>query len=352
MAQLIFAILFSQLAWSLELVPLQEIRWNSKTEIQKTKLGGISAILIRDQNLYLLSDDRGLVAEPRFYSFKLKYENKTWKLKDEKVHFLSMPKNGKLKQVLDTESMVFFADGFLIGSEGDNNKKPRVPPRIFAVDSLGRWQFDLRLPEKLLPELTGQQKKGVSNNFAFEAMTISPDQEVLWYVTERPLVQDNSLKDEKAQFRLFQMKKIKDQFVADEEFYLEGLPSSSGEGISLVQGWTDMLHREGQKFWILHRALRLQPTKILDFECRLAELDFSRASRVGGVAELPKAKNLTAALVKNTIDLGFKGRPLGNCEGMVVGPAVEGYKSTLWVVTDNNFSKSEDTAIYIFGVKE
>jgi hypothetical protein len=147
------------------------------------------------------------------------------------------------------------------------------------------------------------------------------------------------------------MKKEKGTFKAGHEFYFEGLEPISGEGISLVSGWSDMLYRGEKTFWILERSLRLLPTRSLSYDCRLAEIDFSGASQVENENTLPQAKNLTPAKVKKTYSLDFKGQSLGNCEGIVIGPPSGEYKQTLWVVTDNNFSK-DDTALYFFGVKE
>jgi hypothetical protein len=348
-AQLVLAILFLSLpAQAVEFIPLGEVRWSPKKVIEKTKFGGISAVILKNEKLYLLSDDRGLVDEPRFYEFDVVKNKNLWNFTNEKVYLFSLPKKEKLKEVLDPESFVMVEGGFLIGSEGDNNKKPRVAPRVFQIDSKGKWLADIQLPEKLIPEATGQQKKGVANNFAFEAMTASP--EFLWFTTERPLVQDVDLKDDKYRFRLFQFKK--NTLTADQEFYFEGLKPQSRSGIPIVSGWTDMIYRNEKTFWLLERTLRLTSKKLLEFDCRLIEYDFSQASSVAAEDSLVKAKKLTAALVKNTYDLKFKDRALGNCEGFLVGPGTGEYKTTLWVVTDNNFSKMEDTALYFFGVKE
>src|SRR5690606_24632711 len=114
--------------------------------------------------------------EPRFYSFKISQHKNLWRLGEGQVHFLSLPTTGKVKTVVDPESIVKLPTGsFLVASEGDNNKRPRVPPRIFEVDAKGKWLRDLKLPDVLIPEALGQAKKGVSNNFSIEAMALSKE---------------------------------------------------------------------------------------------------------------------------------------------------------------------------------
>src|SRR5690606_37079031 len=142
---------------------------------------------------------------------------------------------------------------FLIASEGDNNKRPRVPPRIFEVDAEGKWLRDLKLPEVLIPEALGQTKKGVSNNFSIEAMALSKEGTGIWFTTEKPLVQDITLESDKSPYRLFYF----DLKTGKSEQYFFEAPEmeEQTEGVVLVRGWTEIIHLGDKKFWLLERSL-------------------------------------------------------------------------------------------------
>ncbi len=350
MAQLILFLLALP-SWSADFVLLGKVSWKPKTVIEKTQFGGISALVLRANTLVLLSDDRGYVNEPRFYEFDIRPDGKLWKFENPKLRMLTLPPSTKIREIVDPESMVALDEGFLIGSEGDNNKKPRVPPRIFRAGPTGAWQEEVVLPEKLLPESVGRQKMGVSNNFAFEALTISEKKDFIWFTTERPLVQDSEVKENLYRYRLFQMKKSAKTFKLDQELYFEGPLRPSREGVSLLHGFTDIIQIKDKVFWLLERTLRLKGKNLL-YDCRLIEMDFARATQVQDDLSLLKVKSPTAAEILKVHELTFENEALGNCEGMAFGPGVDAYQKTLWVVTDNNFSKTDDTVLYFFGVKE
>ena len=280
--------------------------------------------------------------EPRFYEFQIKKDKNIWKLENGQVHFTGLPSNlsdiEKRKQVLDQEAITALPNGnLLISSEGDGNKKPRIPPRIFEVKTSGEWVRDVLLPAIVMPEPTGQQKQGVGNNFAFEAMTTSPKGENLYFVSERPLLQDVDFKSEKNHFRFFQMKFKDDHFESPTEKYLEGPAAPVGNGIPVVQGFSEMTWVSDHQFLILDRTLKVLGGHTLSFECRLLEVELLESSATAKIQKIHPLKRGT--------------EDLGNCEGMAFGPPTGEYKQTLWIINDNNFSASEDTVLYFFGVK-
>ena len=335
-----------------ELVLLGEIHWPTKTFIQKTRFGGLSGITFRGDKVFFVSDDRGQFNEPRFYEFDIKKDKKIWKLENPQVHFVGLPPEIERHQVLDLEAIAALPQGnFLISSEGDNNKKPRVPPRIFEVTGDGKWVQDVTLPPRVIPEATGQQKMGIGNNFGFEAMTLSKESQNLYFISERPLVQDADVKDKANQHRFYQMKRGKDQYELVSEKLVHGPPPPMGNGMTLVQGFSEMIQWEDQIFFLLDRSLKVMSGRLLSFECRLIELDLTKASDTSKLERLTDAKNLSPAQIHQTHQLKTSGEDLGNCEGMAVGPGTEEYKQTLWIITDNNFSKSVDTVLYFYGVK-
>ena len=349
---ILFLLLASLQVQASEFVLLGETHWSTTEKIQKTRFGGLSGITFHGDKVFLISDDRGQVNEPRFYEFQIKKDKNIWKLEDGKVHFVGLPPNSGRHQILDLEAMAALPNGnLLISSEGDNNKKPRVPPRIFEVTTDGQWVRDIPLPARAIPEATGQQKIGIGNNFGFEAMTVAEEGKNLYFVSERPFVQDIEVKDTVNQFRFYQMKQQHDNYELVSERLLHGPPASTEGGVALVQGFSEMVFMTEQKFLLLDRTLKIAAGRLLTFECRLIELDLAKASDTSKIEKLSAAKNLQAAQISHVHPLKSKSSELGNCEGMALGPGNDEYKQTLWIITDNNFSKSVDTVLYFYGVK-
>ncbi len=306
----------------------------------------------RGDKIFLVSDDRGQVNEPRFYEFQIKKDKKIWKLENGQVHFVGLPPALGSRQILDQEAIATLENGhFLISSEGDNNKKPRVPPRIVEVTEAGQWIRDVPLPPRVIPEMTGQQKIGIGNNFGFEAMTLSADRNFLYFMSERPLIQDVEGKGGTSNFRFYKMRRQKDNFEFVSERLVQGPLPPEGQGIALVQGFSEMTSIDENRFLALDRTLKVFGGHQLTFECRIVELDLSGAADTSKVDKLSGTKILEAAKIIKVHSLKKGHDNLGNCEGMAMGPATDEYKQTLWIITDNNFSKSEDTVLYFYGVK-
>jgi hypothetical protein len=353
--------LFLSPAQAVEFVRLGEFHWATKALVDNTRVGGLSGMTFKGDKVFMVSDDRGTEDEPRFYEFDFKKDKKVWKLENGVVHFVTLPKTNKLKEILDQEAIIALPSGnFLISSEGDNNKKPRVPPRIYEVTPGGKWLRDIPLPPKVIPESTGQQKIGIGNNFGFEAVALSADAQDLYFMSERPLIQDADVKDTVNRYRMIHYHSDgpseKGKFAPTHEWYVESLPPSDKPGIPLVRGWSEMLGLGDLKFLVLERSLKLVGGRQLFYECRLAELDMTNASEVSKLAKLTVAPTLSppltpAKIVKIHNLATIPSENMGNCEGMAFGPATDEYKQTLWIVTDNNFSKTDDTVLYFYGVR-
>ncbi len=335
-----------------EVVLLGQLNWSTKEKIQKTRFGGISGITFRDDKIFMVSDDRGQINEPRIYEFQIKKDKKIWKLENPQVHFLNSTISFDKKKILDLEAISALPNGnFLISSEGDNNKKPRVAPRIFEITPTGEIVQDLLLPPRVIPESTGQQKMGIGNNFGFEAMTSSADGQEIFFISERPLVQDTSDKNEMTNFRFYQMKRPTENEGFISEKLVQGPPPPTGNGVPLIQGFSEILMMGDKRFLALDRTLKVLGSQRMSFECRLVELDLNQASDTSKVENLSEVKNLEPAKMIKIHALKAGTQDLGNCEGMSLGPSTEEYRQTLWIITDNNFSKSEDTVLYFYGVK-
>lgn len=347
-------------AMSLEYVG--EASLKSGTEFQKTTIGGLSGMAWLEGSLWALADDRGRFGEPRFYEFELKIAGKDITLTPKSTHFIKgLPKTGERSAVLDPEGLVRLPTGdFLIASEGSNDAKPREMPRIFRISPTGQWQTDLPVPDKFLPEPSGQQKNGVQNNLAFEGLSSISDGRFLFASVETSLSQDY-IEGEEEKGDWIRILKYEDkpgkgyQTVAEYAYRLEPTTDAHG-GKEVFRGVSEILAVSETKLIIMERGVRLFPKKRWANTVSLYLVDLSKATDISGLAKLSGGK-FTGAEKTKLID--FEGdvskqrsdKRIQNFEALAWGPKLKDGHRSLLVLADNNFSKKEITELVIFAVK-
>lgn len=348
-------------AQALSLSYVGEASIKTGTEFQKTTLGGLSGIVWRDGKLLALSDDKGRTGEPRFYEFDFKIISSTVTLKPQKVHFISgLPMMGDRKASLDPEGLAGLPGGeFLMSSEGNNDSKPREMPRVFQVSASGQWKVDLPVPDKFLPESTGQQKKGVQNNAAFEGLSVTADGKYAFVGVETSLFQDYVIGEEEkgdwVRILKYEEKSEKGfQPVGEYAYRVEPLKDAHG-GKEVFRGVSEVLAVSETKLLVLERGVRLFPKKIWANTVALYEVDLSKGSDVSGLSKLEGAKFTGVSkklLVDFEVDLKIrKDKKVQNFEALSWGPKLSDGRRSLLVMSDNNFSKKEITELVVFAVE-
>lgn len=176
----------------------------SKMRVQGARIGGISGAVWDPgwQRLIAVSDDRGRYGEPRLVVFKVDWSEDTGlKVEVDRVIFLR-PSQGKnhvkaprgrwpTREVLDLEGIALTPwNTWVLSSEGDQGRMPRVPPRLLEVEKSGEWIRDLDIPSEYIPETQGKHRSGVRGNRAFEGLSASVEGKTLLAATEAPLLQD------------------------------------------------------------------------------------------------------------------------------------------------------------------
>ncbi len=321
-------------------------------KFKKTKIGGLSAAFFLKDKLYALSDDRGRVNEPRFYVFEVKLKTEKGKLKvqvnPEKVVFIKANKTND-KPYLDGEGFAPLNENrFLVSCEGDNNSKPRKPPRIFEIDSAGNYLRDLKLPEELIPEFLGKQKNGIQNNSGFEGLSLSTDGKDLLAVTERQLLQDyteskpKNVPEGSLFARFYKFKNInrekhfsenKKQNLGSEFYYYEL------DQVGVLSGISEVLSLKDQKYFIIERGVQAKFDSSISYVTTLTMVNLDEFKTVAN----------KRILKKNNLNLSFGSE---NFEVLAWGPAWGKYSRTLWAMNDNNFSKNEKNVFLVYGVEE
>lgn len=354
--------LISISAQALQLRYVGETSIPTGMKFESTTIGGLSAIVWANNTLYALSDDKGKVAEPRFYEFDLKIEKNLISLSPKAVKFIrGLPQVGGKPPIVDPEGLVRLPDGdFLISSEGDNNAKPREMPRIFRVNSEGLWKSDLLLPDKFLPEATGQQKKGIQENLAFEGLTDFSQGKTLFTSTEAALAQDfipaEEEKGDWIRIIKYEDQKSKSYLSTAEYAYRVDSFRDIQKGKEIMRGVSEILSVSDTQLLVLERGVRLFSKNLWAQTVGIYLADLSKATDVTSLQKLSEGKFTGVDKIKLidfetdlTKERGDK--KIQNFEGMAWGPRLEDGRKSLILLVDNNFSKNELTELIVFAVE-
>ncbi|WP_413295242.1 esterase-like activity of phytase family protein [Bdellovibrio sp. HCB185ZH] len=332
-------------------------------KFDETTIGGLSGITYADGVLNAVSDDKGRWGEPRFYQFDLKIDGKTVTLIPKSFKPVKgLKKEGSRKAFLDLEGLALMPDGdFLISSEGNNDLKPRSMPRVFRVAADGKWKYDLTVPDKYLPERTGQQSKGIQNNGAFEGLTATRDGKFVFTSLEAPLTQDIDMENE-ANGAIIRILKFEDRgaqrgyFTPAAEFaYKVDAFRDNQIGREIFRGVSEILALSESKIIVLERGARLHG-KGWKTTVGLYVADISKATDTLAMVKLADHKYTLAEKVKLvdfetdlTKERGKK--DVQNFEALAFGPNLPDGRRTLLVMSDNNFSKNEVTELLVFAIE-
>ncbi|MEK2646703.1 esterase-like activity of phytase family protein [Bdellovibrio sp. BCCA] len=332
------------------------------TKFEKATIGGLSGMVWSDNTLYALSDDKGRAGEPRFFEFDLKIDKKTVTLTPKKVHFItSLPMEGDKPAGLDPEGLVRLLDGdFLISSEGNNDAKPREMPRIFRVNADGKWKSDFPIPDKFLPETTGQQKKGIQNNAAFEGLTSFADGKFVFTSTESSLAQDY-ISGEEINGDWIRILKYEDKGqqgykpVAEYAYRVDAFKDNQ-KGKEVFRGVSEILALSEAKMLVLERGVRIFSKNLWAQTVAIYLADLSKGTDITGLTKLSDGKFTGVDKIKLidfetdlTKERGDK--TIQNFEALTWGPKLADGRRTLLVMVDNNFSKKELTEMIVFAVE-
>lgn len=359
---LLSVILFAGLqAQALHLQYVGETSIATGTKFNKTTIGGISGIVWSENLLYALSDDKGKMGEPRFYGFDLKIDKSKVTLNAKTVSFITgLPMIDGKKPGLDPEGIVRLPNGdFLISSEGNNNAKPREMPRILRTDSHGKWKSDLPIPDKYLPELTGQQKKGIQNNTAFEGLTTFAEGKFVFTNVEASLLQDtvsgDNVSGDWIRILKFEDKGTEGYKPIKEFAYQIDALKDNGVGSEVFRGVSEILALSETKLIVLERGVRLSRKNIWTNTVTLYLADVSKATDVLPLHKLSDGKYTGAEKIKlidfeTDLTKERAGKTVQNFEALSWGPKLTDGRRSLLVMVDNNFSKKEITELLVFAV--
>lgn len=332
---------------------------------EETPVGGLSS-LAYDANrnrFYALSDDRGTLAPPRFYTLNIQTDltnPEAPKIQSVEVQGVTTLKdqagNEYPRDRLDPEGIALSPRQTLfISSEGV--AASQSPPALneYALET-GVLQTEYRLPERFIPaEATedADTARGIRDNLGFEALTLSPTSSAgvfepfrLFMATESALAQDFDQDPENPLVNRFLHYLIgleQATFIGEYAYPLSLEPMGG-----VVNGLTELLAiDQGGHFLALERVYGIR-----GFEVKLFQLATGGAMDISTLPALPSAENLNPIQKQLVIDFSALELPgdttVDNLEAMALGPPLPDGSASLWLISDDNFSDDQSTQVWLF----
>jgi hypothetical protein len=303
-----------ELLGSLELPP---------TRALDAPVGGLSDLAYdaAQDTLWALSDDRSERGATRIHAFRVQHDGakptglellRTMPMLDEEAHTFGF-------HALDPEGLaVLNAEDFVFSSEGITNKG--IPPFVARVKRVNAQLVErFPIPEAFLPDASGaDQKRGVLENYGFEALGVCPDGTVL-AMNEAPLKQDPP---GSTQLHVLRWSTTSSPVPPPQQWEYAMEPAPVGV---LVHGVTSLLCLGTGNVLVLERSWG----KEAGFFNRIFTVDF------------------TVTPARKTLLLDLNSIPLrrDNYEGMTLGPTLSDGRRTMFVVSDDNFLPEQATVL-------
>ncbi|HEX6117808.1 MAG TPA: esterase-like activity of phytase family protein [Dongiaceae bacterium] len=328
------------------------------TMVDGTLVGGLSGIDY-DPNAdfwYLLSDDKSEKSAARFYVGKLAFKGSELASVDIQHAVTLLQANGKPYpdaksggEVPDPESIRRDPEtgNLWWASEGDRKRGLSPFLRIAAPDG----RFVATVPTPAMFHVNETQEIGPRSNNAFEGLSFAPDGNSVWLAMESALYQDGPVSTPSAGAmarltRLGRDGKVLGQFAYPVD-PIQAVPT----GKHGDNGVSEFLAIDDRRALALERSGVEGADGVWTLYIRVYEIDTSGATDVAAIPSLvgasyrPVAKRLVINL-NETLGLPH----IDNIEGMSWGPVLANGKSSLVLVSDNNFNEAQVTEFLAFEV--
>lgn len=340
----------------------------------KMTVGGLSGIDYDKKNdiYYLISDDLfDSTARLRFYTAKLNYTTDSFQtVKINSVNFLKQengelyPRKSEGVKNADPESICFSSKSNTLfwSSEGDRERK--IAPFIAQMDTNGNQIQKINLP---LHFIDTNQNRGWYHNAAIEALTLSENQEKVWFLSETPLVQDGEMTTKTEgvfPIRLMSLdiktSKLEQEFVyLAEPVAKEPIPKTAFgiNGVVEILEWkSDKKTSNNNQFLVLERSYSKGYPKNYGNTVKLFLVETQNATDSKAIESLKNLiPNKDYIPLKKQLIVNFSDTKLDyidNIEGMTLGKKLKNGNKTIVFVSDNNFQNSQKTQFLTFEIIE
>ncbi|MGL5064887.1 MAG: esterase-like activity of phytase family protein [Microcoleus sp.] len=352
----IAAILITRSAQSFAVTKIDSIGravFPTESQFKGTEIGGISGITYdsEKQVYYAISDDRSSKSPARFYTIAI--DLNSGKMTKENIQFTGvtslLDENGKTfpELSLDPEGIAFTGNSVFVASEGDVERQ--IAPFIKEFSLEGKQLKTLSIPEIFLPDSKGN--KGIRNNLAFESLTLTPDRKYLFTATENALMQDGGVPSLKkgSPCRILRYDAASGNPESLFLYITEPLPPGADPAGKLTSsGLVDLLAIDDNRLLSLERGFSLETGTTV----KLFEISLAKADRIEALKSLnSRLMDISPAQKRLLLDLETLKIPLDNIEGLTFGPELGDGNRGLILISDNNFSRLQETQILGFRVK-
>ena len=320
-------------------------------EVGRTPVGGLSGLAYDSgcDLFYVLSDDKGHLAPPRFYALRIVPPRSSPEIEVFGATLLrgadGMP---VATRTLDPEAIALAGDGrLLVATEGLAHRG--VPPSIDFYRFDGSHDGSLELPVHYLPSADG--RRGVRSNLGFEGMAVSPDGSRLFVATENALIQDGPPADlqSASPSRILVLELPTGRPIGEFVYEVPPVPDAPQPDSAFVtNGISELVALDNHRLLVLERSFSVG----VGNRVRLNLADLREASNVLGVPELDEAAAATLKPAAKTLvaDLRDLGIDADNLEAMALGPAVGDFARLLVLIADNNFQPEMQRNQVVVGV--
>jgi hypothetical protein len=324
------------------------------TAFQGTTIGGLSSITYdRARGVYYaLSDDPSQFQPARFYTVAI--DPRHGRLTDADVAFrgvttlLAPDGQPYPAQGIDPEGLVLTCDRRLVlTSEGFSDRL--IPPfvRRYALD--GSYLGDFEVPQPFQP--TADKSAGVRPNLAFESAGVTPGCRHFFTATENALYQDgpaatvaNGSPSRIMRYDVRTGRLDRQWAYETDPVFQPPVPATQFS----VNGLDELLPLDDEHLLGMERSFSVGAPGTGN-TIKLYAISLAGATNVNGAVSLAgkRVRFARKQLVLNFDDLGI---PLDNIEGITVGPRLPDGRSSLVLVSDNNFAASQFTQFLLFAV--
>ena len=313
-------------------------------EVDRTLVGGLSGLTYDPgcDLFYAISDDRGSIAPPRFYTLKIRFDGRDAEVTVLGATLLRNAGGGLFARGdIDPEALALGEDGTLfVASEGVTHRG--IDPLVGRFRLDGSLTGSQDLPEHFLPDADGT--RGVRDNLGFEGLAVSPDGSRLFVATENALIQDGPAADLGlgSPARLLEIELSSNRPVAEYLYEVGPVPDEPRPATAFrTNGISEILALDNYRLLVIERSFSAG----VGNRVRLYQVDLEGAANIRNIDNIrdlcgPKPVPLTKTLVA---DIGELGVEPDNIEGMALGPALADGRRLLVLISDNNFQPTVQT---------
>ena len=343
---------------SLKLISSIEIPFDAT--FQNTKVGGLSGIDYDAKNdlYYLISDDRSVFNDSRFYTAKIRLlKNKIDRIDFQSVSTLKN-QTGKafgnwnttpatsadpedIRFNPTTKTLVWSSEGARVIT-ADNAVLQN--PFVNFMDLNGNFLGNITLPENLVMR---KLEKGPRNNGTLEGITFDKKFKNIYINIEEPLFEDGNQANTSigGLIRLYQFNTKTKKNTAQYGYQLEPIARKPNPNEAFaVNGVSAIQYYGKNQLLVVERSYSTgtQACTVKVFLC-----DFKKATNVKNYSSIQNQKLELASkkLILNMDDLGIF---IDNIEGITFGPKLANGNPSMIFVSDNNFSDKQKTQVLVF----